>query len=66
MGNTWPSFGSSALRILIFAIPAVWMSRQPWFELHHVFLLSIATVLVQAVVSYLWLAREFARRLTFA
>jgi len=36
------------------------------FELHHVFMLSIATVLVQAVASYLLLRREFARRLTFA
>ncbi len=66
MGNTWPSFGASALRIVIFAIPAVWMAQQPWFELHHVFMLSIATVLVQAVASYLLLRREFARRLTFA
>jgi Na+-driven multidrug efflux pump len=66
MGNAWPSFASSGLRIVIFALPAVWMARQPWFELHHVFMLSVATVLVQAVVSYLWLRREFARRLTFA
>ena len=66
MGNTWPSFASSAMRIGIFALPAVWMARQPWFELHHVFMLSVATVFVQAAVNYAWLRREFARRLTFA
>jgi Na+-driven multidrug efflux pump len=66
MGNTWPSFAASGMRIVIFAIPAVWMARQPWFELHHIFMLSVATVLVQAVVNYAWVQRELARRLTFA
>ena len=65
MGNTWPSFATSAMRIGIFAIPAVWMSRQPWFELRHVFMLSVATVLVQAVANYLWVQREFAKRLSW-
>jgi putative MATE family efflux protein len=66
MGNTWPSFASTGVRIATFAIPAVWMARQPWFELRHIFLLSVATVFVQAAVSYLWLRREFARRLIFS
>jgi len=66
MGNTWPSFATSAMRIVIFAIPAVWMSRQPWFELRHVFMLSVATVLVQAVANYVWTQKEFAKRLHWA
>jgi putative MATE family efflux protein len=63
MGNTWPSFASTAVRIVTFAIPAVWMARQPWFELRHIFALSVATVAVQAVVSYVWLRSEFRKRL---
>ena len=66
MGNTWPSFGASALRLVIFALPAVWMARQPWFELRYMFMLSVATVLLQAVVSYTWVQWEFRRRLGFA
>jgi putative MATE family efflux protein len=66
MGNTWPSFASTALRIVSFAIPAVWIARQPWFELRHILILSVATVFLQAAVSYLWLRREFALRLTFS
>jgi len=63
MGNTWPALGSSALRILIFAIPAFWMAHQPWFELRHLFTLSVATVLLQTMLAWLWLRHEFNRRL---
>jgi putative MATE family efflux protein len=63
MGNTWPSLGSSALRLLTFAIPGIWMAHQPWFELKYIFMLSVATVFLQAIVSYAWLRREFERRL---
>ena len=42
------------------------MSRQPWFELRHAFMLSVATVLVQAVANYVWVQREFAKRLNWA
>jgi MATE family, multidrug efflux pump len=66
IGNTWPPFAASGMRILIFALPAIWMARQPWFEMRHAFMLSVATVLVQAVVAYLLLRRELAKRLTFA
>jgi Na+-driven multidrug efflux pump len=61
MGNTWPAFGSSALRILIFALPSVWMAGQPWFELRHMFALSVATVLVQTAVCYAWLQAELRK-----
>jgi putative MATE family efflux protein len=63
MGNTWPSLGSSAIRLVTFAIPAIWMAHQPWFELRYVFMLSVATVLTQALVSYFWLQLEFRKRL---
>jgi putative MATE family efflux protein len=63
LGNTWPALASSALRLLIFAVPAVWLSRQPGFQLAHVWYTSVATVFVQAAVSLVLLRREFGRRL---
>jgi len=63
MGNTWPALGSSAIRIVIFAIPAVWLSGRPGFDLRDVFALSVATVLIQTVMTVAWLRLEFRRRL---
>jgi putative MATE family efflux protein len=63
MGNTWPALGSSAIRILIFAIPAIWMSGRPGFDLRDVFALSVATVLIQTFMTWTWLRVEFRRRL---
>jgi putative MATE family efflux protein len=63
MGNTWPALGASALRIVIFAIPTVWMAHQPWFQLRHVFTLSVVTVLLQTILAWLWLRHEFNVRL---
>jgi putative MATE family efflux protein len=63
MGNTWPSLGSMAVRLVTFAVPAVWIAQRPGFELRHVLLLSIASTLVQAFVSVGWLRVEFRRRL---
>jgi putative MATE family efflux protein len=66
MGNTWPSLLSSATRLVIFAVPAIWMSRQPGFQLKHLWYLSVATYTVQAVFSYLLVRRELRRKLVFA
>jgi putative MATE family efflux protein len=64
MGNTVPAMISSASRIATFAGPAIWLSLRPGFALRHVWMLSVATVALQMVVSLLLLRREFARRLT--
>lgn len=63
LGNTVPSVISSATRIVTFAIPAVWLSTRPGFQLRHIWMLSVATVLVQLTVSLLLLRREFRRKL---
>jgi putative MATE family efflux protein len=63
MGNTLPPLFSSALRLVLFAACAVALSRQPSFQLAHLWYLAVATVVVQ-FASNLWLLqREFARRL---
>jgi MATE family, multidrug efflux pump len=63
LGNTWPSLLSSASRLVTFVAPAIWLSRQPWLQLHHLWYLSVATVTVQALTSLFLVRREFRRRL---
>jgi Na+-driven multidrug efflux pump len=60
LGNTWPSLLSSAARLGTFALPATWLSTQPQFRIEQVWYLSVATVALQALVSY-WLARRQLR-----
>ena len=63
LGNTWPSLASSASRLITFVGPAVWLSRQPWFEIRHLWYLSVATISTQALTSLVLVRREFQRRL---
>jgi putative MATE family efflux protein len=66
LGNTWPSLLSSAARLGTFALPATWLAAQPEFHIEQVWYLSVATVTLQAVVSY-WLAhRQLRLRLRLA
>ena len=66
LGNTLPALLSSATRLLTFALPAVWLSRQPGFQLHNVWIASMASVALQALFS-LWLLRgQFRQRLQAA
>ena len=65
MGNTWPAFASSVVRIATFALPTLWMASQPWFGLPHMYALSIATILLQMTITCLWLRRELRLRLAF-
>lgn len=65
MGNTLPSLASSAVRIVVVAIPVLVLARAPGFQLTTIWYLSVASVYIQLGVS-LWLLRgEFAKRLTF-
>jgi putative MATE family efflux protein len=63
LGNTIPALISSTVRILLFAGPAIWLSRQRGFTLNEVWWYSVATVTLQMLLS-LWLVRrEMGRRL---
>jgi putative MATE family efflux protein len=64
MGNTIPSLIASFTRIVLVAVPAVILSRQPGFELRWMWLLSITTLAIQAALSGLLLRREFRVRLS--
>lgn len=63
LGNTWPSLMSSASRLITFVLPALWLAGQPHFALNEVWYLSVATVALQALTSFLLLRREMRRRL---
>ena len=54
-----------ASRIVTFALPVLWLSHQPGFQLHHVWITSMVTVALQAVLS-LWLLRGQLQRRTQA
>ena len=62
LGNTWPSIGSSAIRLIVFIGPVLWLSTRPEFQLVHVWYLSVMSMFLQAVVSIVLLRREFARK----
>lgn len=65
IGNTWPPLISSAMRLIIFVLPAIIMSRLAGFEIKQVWYLSVATILCQAGVNLLLLRREFQKKLVF-
>jgi putative MATE family efflux protein len=65
LGNTWPSFLSSGMRLVTYVLPMWWLAQQPWVKIEHFWYLSVATIALQAVTSYLLLRREMRTRLAF-
>lgn len=66
MGNTVPTVVSSAVRLLLFLVPALWISRQPGFGLSHLWYVSVAASTVHACFALWLLRREAERRLALA
>jgi len=65
IGNTWPPLFSSMTRLFLFALPALFISRTPGFEIRYVWYLSVASQLLQMCINLLLLQRELRRKLTF-
>lgn len=63
LGNTMPALLSSASRFFTFVLPVLWLAAQPGFSLRQVWLASVASVTLQALLSLALLAREWRRRL---
>ncbi len=63
MGDTRPSLIASATRMITFIAPVLWLSTQPNFTLHHVWLMSVASVVIQCALSMWLLMRTFKRKL---
>lgn len=63
MGDTRPSLIASGTRTVTFIVPVLWASSQPWFTLHDVWLLSVASVVAQCVLVLWLLFATFKRKL---
>jgi len=64
IGNTVPSLVASGTRLVTFALPAIWLSSQSWFELRHLWFASVATVALQAGFAWWMLSVEMDKKLT--
>ncbi len=65
LGNTLPPLLSTGSRLLLFAVPAVLVSRTPGFHIRQVWYLSVASQVVQACFILLLLRRELGLKLKF-
>lgn len=63
LGNTRPALLSSFVRIGLFIPIAVYLSYQEDFTLNQLWYVSVATVCIQAIVSYLLIQKEFQIKL---
>lgn len=64
LGNTLPSLYSSATRLILYGVPLIYVSTQPWFQLVHVWYLSVGSVTVQMIVSLVLLQKQLRVRLS--
>jgi putative MATE family efflux protein len=65
MGNTFPPLLSSSLRLVLFSIPVLILSRTSHFSIRQIWFISAFSVFVQAVTNIFLVRREFERKLTF-
>ena len=63
LGNTLPSLAASFGRMLVTAVPAIFLARLAGFELRWIWYLSAVTVVLQVIAVLLLLQREFRLRL---
>jgi len=63
MGYTWPALASSASRLVTFALPAIWLAGWTGLKLEHVWTLSVASVWLQAGISFALLRKAMRKRL---
>jgi putative MATE family efflux protein len=63
LGNTRLAFLSSLSRIVTFMLPAIYLSTMPGIELHHIWVLSVVSTYLQAVIIFTLLRREMRLRL---
>jgi Na+-driven multidrug efflux pump len=65
IGNTLPPLFSSMTRLVLFALPALLISRTPGFEIRYVWYLSVASIVLQMCANLLLLRHELRKRLRF-
>jgi len=65
IGNTLPPLFSSLTRLILFAVPAMLISRAPGFEIRQIWYLSVRSIVLQMCVNLLLLLQELRKRLRF-
>jgi putative MATE family efflux protein len=63
LGYTWPALAATASRVVTFMVPAIWVSTRPGHKIDHVWYVSVASVWLQALTSYVLLRRTMQARL---
>jgi len=63
IGNTLPPLFSSLTRLILFAVPAMPISRAPGFENRQIWYLSVRSIVLQMCVNLLLLLQELRKRL---
>jgi putative MATE family efflux protein len=51
VGKTLPAFFSTASRLFTFVMPTLWLVHQSWFEIEHLWYLSVLSICIQALIS---------------
>ncbi len=64
LGDTRPAMLSTAVRLVVFSLPAVWLSTRPQFRIEHLWYLSVGVSTLQAAISWLLVQAQFRRRLS--
>src|SRR6201989_1395124 len=65
IGNTLPPLFSLMTRLILFALPAMLISRMPGFEIRELWYLSVGSIVLQMCVNLLLLRHELRKRLRF-
>jgi len=65
IGNTLPPLFSSMTRLVLFALPALLLSRTAGFEIRQVWYLSVASIVFQMCINLVLLRHEMRKRLRF-
>lgn len=63
LGDTKPALLSSASRLLTYVVPAVWLTGQSWASLRDFWYLSLASIVVQALIALGLLRRQLHLKL---
>jgi Na+-driven multidrug efflux pump len=58
LGKTFPSLLISASRLVVYALPTIWLTSQPEYKLEQVWYLSIAATIVQAALALVLLRKQ--------
>jgi putative MATE family efflux protein len=64
LGNTWPALWSSLSRLATFVAPVLWLSAQPGFAITQVWVVSITSVTLQALLIGALVIRQLRRDAT--